>query len=103
MKIIETLSDKITDEIHDAKDYTQLAIQNREEYPDLAKTLYSISLEEMEHMNRLHEAVVEIIEAYKKDHGEPPAPMMAIYTYLHKKQIDAAAEVKAMQNMYAQR
>lgn len=103
MKIISILSDKISDEIEDGRDYVKMALEEKEEYPDLAKTLYTISEQEMNHMSMLHEQVVDIIKRYRDEHGEPPAPMMAVYNYLHKKQIDAAAEVKAMQAMYAQR
>ena len=48
MKLIETLSEKISEEIHDAKSYAELALENRDQYPDLAQTLYSLSLEEMD-------------------------------------------------------
>ena len=97
MKIIEKLSEKISDEIHDAKVYAQMALEHREDYPDLARTLYDLSTEEMGHMSRLHSAVAEIIEQYRKTNGEPPAAMMAVYDYLHKKQIEQAAEVKRLQ------
>ena len=100
MKLIEKLSDKISEEIHDAKCYVKMAMEYRDEYPDMARTLYGISLEEMDHMNRLHNVVVDIIEKYRKTNGEPPAAMMAVYEYLHKKQIDNAAEVKTLQAMY---
>lgn len=100
MKLIEKLSDKISEEIHDAKCYVKMAMEYRDEYPDLGRTLYAISTEEMGHMSRLHDAVVDIIEQYRKEHGEPPAPMMAVYDYLHQKQIDMAAEVKTLQAMY---
>ena len=100
MKIIETLSEKISEEIADAKAYAEMAIEHREDYPDMAQTLYTISLEEMDHMSRLHSAVAQIIEDYRKTNGEPPAPMMAVYDYLHKKQIDNAAHVKMLQTMF---
>ena len=100
MKLIEKLSEKISEEIHDAKSYAKMAIEHRDEYPDMARTLYGISLEEMDHMNRLHGVVVDIIEKYRKANGEPPASMMAVYDYLHKKQIEAAAEAKNLQAMY---
>ena len=100
MKLIEKLSEKISEEIHDAKCYVKMAMEYRDEYPDMARTLYGISLEEMDHMSRLHNVVVDIIEKYRKTNGEPPAAMMAVYDYLHKKQIDKATEVKSMQDMY---
>lgn len=100
MKIIETLSEKISEEIEDAKAYAEMAIEHREDYPDLAQTLYDISTEEMSHMNRLHNAIGKIIKGYRENGGEPPASMMAVYDYLHKKQIDKAAHVKMLQTMF---
>ena len=100
MKIIEKLSEKISEEIHDAKCYAKMALEYREQYPDLARTLFGISQEEMGHMSRLHDAVAEIIEDYRKEKGEPPADMLAVYDYLHRQQIDKAAEVKTLQAMY---
>ena len=100
MKIIEMLSEKISEEISDAESYVKMALAEREEYPDLARVLYGISLEEMGHANKIHDAAVEIINEYREKNGDPPAGMKAVYDYLHKKQIDAAAAVKAMQAMY---
>ena len=100
MKLIETLSEKISEEICDAKSYAELALENREAHPELAQTLFDLSREEMGHMSRLHTAVAGIIEKYRKEKGEPPAAMMAVYEYLHKQQIGKAAEAKAMQSLY---
>lgn len=66
MKLIETLSDKISEEIHDAKSYAKMALEQKDTRPDLARTLYTISLEEMDHMARLHNAVVEIIDSFPR-------------------------------------
>ena len=44
--------------------------------------------------------VVKIIEEHRTKVGEPPASMMAVYEYIHEKNIEAAAEVKAMQALY---
>ena len=65
-----------------------------------ADTLYQISTEEMKHMNLLHNEVVKIIEDYRKKNGEPPKEMLAVYEYLHKKHIEAAAEVKTLHALY---
>lgn len=100
MKIIEILSEKIEEEVCDAKSYIKLAIDYKEEYPELSRTLYTLSTQEMEHMNLLHNEVTEIIKRYRETKGDPPADMLAVYEYLHKKQIEKAADVKVMQNMY---
>ena len=100
MKLIETLSNKIEEEICDGKSYIEMAVKYKEEYPELSRTLYNISLQEMEHMKLLHNEVTEIIKKWREKNGEPPADMMAVYDYLHKKQIEKALEVKTMQTMY---
>ena len=100
MKVIKTLSDKIQEEICDSKAYAELAIEYKEERPDLARTFYSLSLQEMDHMSILHNSVTEIIKQYRDTNGEPPADMMAVYDYLHKQQIDKTLEVKMLQSMY---
>lgn len=100
MKVIEVLSEKIEEEISDARAYVKLALDYKEEYPDLSRTLFNLSVQEMEHMNMLHNEVTAIIRHYRETEGEPPVEMLAVYDYLHKKQIDKAAEVKTMQSMY---
>lgn len=100
MKIIKTLSEKITEEICDAKAYVKMAVEYKDEYPDLSRTLYNLSLQEMDHMAVLHNSVTEIIKRYRDTNGEPPADMMAVYDYLHKNQIEKSLEVKMLQSMY---
>ena len=62
-----------------------------------------ISIEEMKHMQMLHNQVVKIIENYRKTEGEPPASMLAVYDYLHEKFIEEAKEVKMLQQMYMEK
>ena len=100
MKIIKVLSEKIKDELRDAKEYAEMANEYRDSYPELSRTLYTISLQEVDHMNFLHNEVTKIIAKYRETNGEPPADMLAVYDYLHKEQIDMTLEVKLLQNMY---
>ena len=51
-------------------------------------------------MQMLHNQVVKLIENYRKEKGEPPASMLAVYDYLHEKFIEEAKEVEMMQQMY---
>lgn len=100
MKIIKKLSKMIECEIEDSKKYIKCALKYKEERPELSKLFYDLSVDEMEHMNKLHDAVTEIIKEYKEITGEPPATMQAVYDFMHEKQIEEAAEVKTMQVMY---
>ena len=100
MKIIQKLSEYIKEELEGAECYAKKALKYREEYPTLAKTLYDMSIDEMKHVDLLHGEVVKLIENYRKEHGEPPATMMAVYDYLHEKQIEEANEVRMYQNQY---
>lgn len=102
MKIIKKLSDMIEDELEGAEHYIKSALEYKDEYPELAKTFAMLSEEEMGHMAKLHKAVVVLIENYREEKGEPPADMMAVYEYLHKKHIDKAAQIKVMQKMFSE-
>jgi hypothetical protein len=44
--------------------------------------------------------VVKLIEEHRRTHGEPPAPMMAVYQYLHERHIDKANNIRMLQNEY---
>ena len=100
MKIIKCLSDKIEDELEDASAYIDLAMKWKSEDPVTAELFYDLSVEEMGHMERLHRQVTELINVYRREHGEPPSDMMVLYNYLHEKHIGKATQIKVKQGMY---
>ena len=100
MHIIKCLSEKIEDELDDACEYIDLAMKWKQEEPDTADLFYDLSLKEMEHMELLHNEAVELIDEYRKEHGEPPKEMMTLYDYLHEKHIAKATRIKVKQGMY---
>ena len=61
MTIIKCLSEKIEDELKDASDYVDLAMKWKAEQPGVAELFYNLSVDEMGHMEQLHQAVQDII------------------------------------------
>jgi hypothetical protein len=100
MKLIRDLEEAIEDEIHDVKKYAKWALELKAEHPTLAQVLFHISTQEDGHQAAIHNEVVKIIEEHRRVHGEPPAAMMAVYDYLHKKSIDKLAEARMYQDVY---
>lgn len=101
MRLIKELSGMLEDEIKGVEEYARLAIKVRDEAPTLAEMLYTISKQEAEHVNKLHEGVTQLVNEYKRTKGEPPKEMQAVYNYLHEKHIDDYKEAKRYQDIYA--
>ena len=100
MKLIRDLEEYIEDVIQDFKKYAKMATEVKNDYPTLAQVLFNISAQEDGHQAAIHNEVVKIIEEHRRNHGEPPAAMMAVYDYLHKKSIDKLAEARMYQEVY---
>ena len=100
MQMISKLSDMIEEELNDAEKYINCALNHKEDYPDLAAAFSKLSNEEMNHVNILHEQVVNLISAYRKEHGEPPEKMQWVYDYIHKKHMEHASKIKVLQALY---
>ena len=100
MQLIKKLSTMIEEELDDSEKYARCALNHRDDRPVLAETFYSLSLEEMKHMEMLHKAVVKLIEEVRLSGVEVPEGMQEIYDYLHEQHIEHAKEVRMLQTMY---
>ena len=100
MKIIKCVAERIKEEIHDAETYIDMAIEWKESEPDAAEVFSELSAEELEHMEKLHEIVTDMIKKYREEHGDPPAGMMALYDYMHEQNIENTMRVKVKQALY---
>lgn len=100
MKLIRDLEELIDDEIHDIKKYAKMAAEVKHDNPSLAQILFTISTQEDAHQAAIHNEVVKIIQEYRTKHGEPPASMLAVYDYLHKRSIDKLAEARRYQDVF---
>lgn len=100
MKIIKKIIDQMHDELEGAGEYADMALKYKDTDKVLADMYYNMSLQEMKHHDDLHAQVVRMIAEYRKEHGEPPVAMQAVYDWEHEKAISNAKEVKAAQAMY---
>ena len=99
MKIIKCLAENIEEELHDAEKYAKLAMEYKEEYPEMLDTFLTLSRQEVNHATALHGLAEKAIRDYRAEKGDPPAPMQAVYDWEHRKMIDAMARVKVLQEM----
>lgn len=100
MKEMKLLMEHIEEELNDACTYAELALEYKATDPELSSLFYKLSGEEITHMEALHRAVVLRIDNYRREKGEPPEAMMAVYEYLHKRDIAKAEKVATLQNLY---
>ena len=61
---------------------------------------YMLSTGNVDRIDKIHNQVVSIIKEHRMKDGEPPAPMMAVYNYLHQRHIDKMVEIKKMQQIF---
>ena len=101
MKIIKCLCEDMEHTLDAAEDDIKKAIMYKEEYPVAAKPFYTKSVMLMDSIKPQHDAVVALIADYRKEKGEPPEGMMAVYNYMHERHINKAAAIKALQDMYS--
>lgn len=96
MKIIVKLVELISEELHDAKRYIKIAAEQKEEHPELSKAFADLAEQEMGHAKTLHAEAARLIDEYRTKVGDPPPEMLAVYNFMHDKQIDKASKINQM-------
>lgn len=97
MQEIKDLAEDIEEELCDSEKYADKAMKTKSNYPSLAANYLKLSIEEMGHAALLHTEVVNMIEEYRKEHGDPPERMLGRYDYIHEKFIEKSNHIKALQ------
>lgn len=100
MKLIKEITELIEEELDGAENYVKMALAHKDDNASLAKTLYDVSAQEMHHVEMLHTEVTSLIQEHRREKGDPPAAMLAVYNYLHERHIDKANKIKMLQAEY---
>ena len=101
MRVIKDLSEEIEKTLDQAECNIKKAMEYKDDYPVASRAFFNKSVMLMDSIKLQHDAAVALIEAYKKEKGEPPAPMMAIYNYMHERHINKTLAIKSLQEMYS--
>lgn len=100
MKIIKKIFEKIEKELDCSEDYIRIALDCKDDFPQASQILYGLSLNNLDRLEKLHTQIVAIIKKYRQTKGEPPQSMMAVYKFLHERQIDKTLKIKKLQDMF---
>ena len=100
LKIIKKMVKNMKKRLCLAECDIDLALKNKEEYPELAKLQYQLSIDLMVQFRQQHDQITQLIMNYKKSGGEIPEGMKAVYEYVHDEYMDWSAEIKAKQDMF---
>lgn len=97
MHIMESISERIDEELEDAKEYAKMALRNKEIYPEAYTVFMRLSKDEISHAQSLRDLAENMIA--KNPNDEHIKDMYTIYNYLKGKQTEKMAEIKVMQSI----
>ena len=100
MKELKEIIGDIGELLENAECYAKEAVKHKEQFPALASTYARIAQDELNHVDMLHRHAVEMIESKERGGAEVPASMQAVWDWEHEKQVDEAANVRRLLDMY---
>lgn len=100
MLVIKHLSKQIKNLICQAEEYARCALDYKETDKMLADAYFAKASARIKDIDDFHEQVTRIITNYRKEKGDPPAAMQALYDYIHEEEIENVREVRVLMEMY---
>lgn len=101
MKIIAELSHYIRDELEGVKEYANMAVKYKAEYPELAEMFYNMANNENTHIKGVHVWLVKFIDKTKKESMRPiPQGMLDVWAWEHHKMISELNEAEIVLQNY---
>lgn len=93
MKIIKEIVERIHEELEDSESYAKSALQYKTIDKALSDTYVQLSMQELEHVDKLHMQVARIIKSCTK---EVPEGMQAVWNWEHQRMIEKVAKIKIL-------
>ena len=99
MKEIKIIVTYIHDELKDAEKYAKQALYYKDENKSASEMYAQLAREELNHMERLHDQAVKVINKYRSENGAPPVAMLAVWDWEHDKMVEHTAKIKHLLEM----
>lgn len=100
MKMLTKLIEKAEDTLDEIEWYGEKALMYREENQALADVYNKIADMHIGIYDMLHKQMVELIDQFKRNGGQVPPEMLAIWNYEHEKLIKEFKDAKILVEEY---
>ena len=94
MNKIKEIIEHMDDTLDEIQDYYEDYLMYCDTDKKLAQSLLDVGIIHLSIYDKLHNAVVEIINTYKREKGDIPKEMQMIYEYEHKRVAKRFNELK---------
>ena len=100
MLAIKKACEEMRELLYEAKERAELGIENKYEYPTLASTYIDLANSCINNVEKLHSAVVDLIER-EKSKGSVPNTMLELWNYEHKIYVEKYEKAKTKIALYS--
>lgn len=100
MQELKEIIRDIGDKLDNAEMYAKEAVKHKTQYPSLAGVYCRIAQDDLTHVEMLHKQAVDMIGEKQRSGVSVPPAMQAVWDYEHEKQIEDAADVRRLIDMY---